>query len=282
MTIDNLILTFFIRAQCFQLSSTEALQNVDAGKQLTDYSVESGKSDALFQNGLINALKDVDTNDSLQTEPCVSSGDVDEYLADPVDTECVHSSHIDTPNLKRSDDKHESLLCSSCDPETTMLKSDYRDGVGTVEIPLVSEGAENEIGREPTFDGMAVNIEEEPNDSEWPCNEFSNMKSGLHFSSTAMNPHQDLNTQVTNHNYIFLGKKVEKIALISDKLIHAYVKHLLVNKDECFTCYLLRLFIRMVATVFLNLLNLCRCKLCRTMKNIVRMWVKSPMNWMRR
>lgn len=94
----------------------EVSQNVKGDEQSTDRPGDLESSVGELHREMIVDIKEEDTKDSMSVQPSSSSGCVDEYLADPVEVDCVNSAYSVNLNLKQSNNVLESsangLPCS--------------------------------------------------------------------------------------------------------------------------------------------------------------------------
>ncbi|TYH36343.1 hypothetical protein ES332_D13G257700v1 [Gossypium tomentosum] len=99
-----------------QSSNVEVSQNVKGDKQSTNRPGDLERSVSELHREMIVDVKEDDTKDSMSVQPSSSSGCVDEYLADPVEADCVNSAYSVNLNLKQSNNVLESsangLPCS--------------------------------------------------------------------------------------------------------------------------------------------------------------------------
>lgn len=180
-------MVIFVRSQYQQLSSAEASQNDNRNKKTTDCQYDYGKSSDIVQRGLItDTKKDFDSKNSLQTEPCNSSGCVDEYLADPGEVDCLNSANSDTSSLEGTNNASKSLFSDSNESKVTALKFDDKSGPSTDAVTVVeahldlSEKTKRDIQGKPKSDTELINVEEEQKEN--ASNEHPDNKSCLHVS----------------------------------------------------------------------------------------------------
>ncbi|GMY29335.1 CRC domain-containing protein TSO1-like isoform X2 [Fagus crenata] len=137
---------------------------------------ESEKSVTQLCRVLItDANKDTEFKKYAQAQPCISSGCVDEYFADPVEVDCVHSADSANASLKQSRVLPESSPSGLPDSKKTITsnyKSDMGKDAGTeVEAPLVlSKQAEEDHQGKPTVDVKPFKSEEEQRGGLWLIN----------------------------------------------------------------------------------------------------------------
>lgn len=160
-----------VRSQYPQLSSAEASQNDSRDKKSTDCPVDYGK--------------DCDAKNSLQSEPCSSSGCVDEYLADFGEVDCLNTAYSDTASLKGTNNASKSLFSGSKESKVTALKFDDKSGLCTdaatvVEAHHLLEKAKKDILGKPKSDSELISVEEEQKDG--ASNKCLNIESGMHVS----------------------------------------------------------------------------------------------------
>ncbi|KAJ6758557.1 hypothetical protein OIU74_025243 [Salix koriyanagi] len=73
---------------------------------------------------IVDVQKRNNINNSEQHQPGSFSGCVDEYLSDPVDVDCADSVNLVSPNVKRSDEAHQSPESNLTNSKIAILESD--------------------------------------------------------------------------------------------------------------------------------------------------------------
>lgn len=194
-----------IRSQYPQLSSAEASQNDNIDKKSTDSPVDYGKSINILQRGLITDTKeDCDAKNSLQSEPCSSSGCIEEYLADFKDVDCLNTAYSDTTSLKGTDNASKSLFSGSKESKVAALRFDDKSGLCTDAATVVEahldllEKTKKDIQGKPKSDAEPINVEEEQKDG--APNKCLNIESGLLVShafeeNDCQNSHSEVTTR---------------------------------------------------------------------------------------
>ena len=131
---------------------------------------------------------DFDIKNDENTQNCSSSLCVDEFLADPVDTDSMYSV---SPGVKQSNDAVESSISDLTHSKETISKFDHKNG-------LIETEESKEFQQEnPICDDEPGNIEGEKNNIEWPSTEFTNIESNLSTQLVQKQHCDELSAQVT-------------------------------------------------------------------------------------
>ncbi|KAJ6674031.1 PROTEIN TESMIN/TSO1-LIKE CXC 2 [Salix viminalis] len=119
---------------------------------------------------IVDVQKRNNINNSEQHQPGSFSGCVDEYLSDPVDVDCADSDNLVSPNVKRSDDAHQSSESNLTNSKIAILESDGIIDMGMKGDP--SQDMPEQDGEDPkeqsTSETKRGKIEEEGNIVEQP------------------------------------------------------------------------------------------------------------------
>ncbi|KAJ6434957.1 hypothetical protein OIU84_000244 [Salix udensis] len=122
---------FLRRFQCPQISGPEIFKNDGRSKNSADDPRDLRKCSTYLNSRLIVDVQKINNiNNSEQHQPGSFSGCVDEYLSDPVDVDCADSDNLVSPNVKRSDDAHQSSESNLTNSKITILESDGIIDVG--------------------------------------------------------------------------------------------------------------------------------------------------------
>ncbi|KAG5225297.1 protein tesmin/TSO1 CXC [Salix suchowensis] len=116
---------FLRRFQCPQISGPDISKNDGRSKNSADDPRDLRKCSTYLNSRLIVVVqKRNNINNSEQHQPGSFSGCVDEYLSDPVDVDCADSVNLVSPNVKRSDDAHQSSESNLTNSKIAILESD--------------------------------------------------------------------------------------------------------------------------------------------------------------
>ncbi|KAE8657929.1 Protein tesmin/TSO1-like CXC 2 [Hibiscus syriacus] len=136
-----------------QSSSVEASRNGEGDKKITHESCILERSLTEFQEGLVTDIRNEDDNkDNVSVQPSSSSGCVDEYLADPVESDCVNSAYAVNSNLKQSNNVLQSSVSGLADSKN--IKIGNKNNVGIENEQGAAQGLSDELQKfeSDTFD----------------------------------------------------------------------------------------------------------------------------------
>ncbi|KAK7260869.1 hypothetical protein RIF29_27168 [Crotalaria pallida] len=169
------------RPQCTQSPGVEISQSDNGDKSIViepPYDSEKLRSQLSLPGEFITdtTLKAADVKNDENTRHCSPPPSVDEYLADPVDTDPIYSAN--NPDVKQSDD---TVASSSQSKEITLKYDDSKDGHGDkAEEPLRLSQESNKFHQEkPVNVEEPEKLEEEKNDVERASQEHTNLESNL-------------------------------------------------------------------------------------------------------
>ncbi|KAJ6295480.1 hypothetical protein OIU78_023492 [Salix suchowensis] len=163
---------FLRRFQCPQISGPDISKNDGRSKNSADDPRDLRKCSTYLNSRLIvDVQKRNNINNSEQHQPGSFSGCVDEYLSDPVDVDCADSVNLVSPNVKRSDDAHQSSESNLTNSKIAILESD-----GIIDMGMKGDASqdmpEQDLGEDPkeqsTSETKRGKFEEEGNIVEQP------------------------------------------------------------------------------------------------------------------
>ncbi|KAM3711469.1 hypothetical protein ACJW31_01G110500 [Castanea mollissima] len=140
---------------------------------------------------LLSSKEEISCNDDKEkksaddpAQPCSSSGCVDEYFADPVELDTVHSADSANASLNQSSILPESSATGLPASKNTIKfddKNDMGKAAGTeVKAPLIlSKQAQEDLHGKPAFDVKSLNSEEQQRDGQWPTDVCPTIESDL-------------------------------------------------------------------------------------------------------
>ncbi|KAB5513932.1 hypothetical protein DKX38_027838 [Salix brachista] len=123
---------FLRRFEMLDFAAQEISKNDGRSKNSADDPRDLRKCSTYLNSRLIvDVQKRNNINNSEQHQPGSFSGCVDEYLSDPVDVDCADSVNLVSPNVKRSDDAHQSSESNLTNSKIAILESDGIIDMGT-------------------------------------------------------------------------------------------------------------------------------------------------------
>ena len=172
----------FPRFPCPQISGPEMSKNDGGSKKSADDPQDLRKCSTYLNSRLIvDVLKRNNINNSEQDQPGSFSGCVDEYLSDPVDVDCADSVNLVSPNVKRSDDAHQSSESNLTNSKIAILESD-----GIIDMGMKGDASQDmpeQDGEDPkeqsTSETKKEKFEEEGNIVEQPSHVYPSFVSDL-------------------------------------------------------------------------------------------------------
>lgn len=213
MTITN-----HIRPQDLLSSKEEISCNDDKEKKSADDPGESKKSVTHLSRVFItDAHKDAEIKKYAQAQPCSSSGCVDEYFADPVELDTVHSADSANASLNQSSILPESSATGLPASKNT-IKFDDKNDMGKdaeteVKAPLIlSKQAQEDLHGKPAFDMKSLNTEEQQKGGRWPTDVWPTIESDFSVDHAFQRQqYEDASSQVTqNFAFYIYYEKLKK------------------------------------------------------------------------
>ncbi|GMJ07219.1 hypothetical protein HRI_004391100 [Hibiscus trionum] len=161
-----------------QSSSVEICQNGEGDKKRTHESCILERSVTELQEGLvIDIKKEDDDKENVSVQPSSSSGCVDEYLADPVEADCVNSSYAVNSNLNQSNNALQSPVNGFVDSKKIKIDNKNNAGREVDAVQLLCGPSEEGIERKLGPDGKSLKIENEQGAAQGLSDEFQKFES---------------------------------------------------------------------------------------------------------
>ncbi|XP_039027980.1 CRC domain-containing protein TSO1-like isoform X2 [Hibiscus syriacus] len=161
-----------------QSSSVEVSQNGEGDKKRTHESCILERSLTEFQDGLVIDIKKEDDNkDNVPVQPSSSSGCIDEYLADPVEADCVNSAYAVNSNLKQSNNVLQSSVNGLAESKNIKIGNKTNVGSEVDAAQLLSGLSEENIDRKLNSDDKSLKIENEQGAAQGLSDEFQKFES---------------------------------------------------------------------------------------------------------
>ncbi|KAK8695275.1 hypothetical protein V6N13_000441 [Hibiscus sabdariffa] len=177
-------------------SSVELSQNDEGDKQITDKSCNLERSVTELQEGLVIDIKKVDDNEgNVSVQPSSSSGCVEEYLADPVEVDCVNSADPVNSNLKQFNNVLQSSVNVLEDSKNIKIGNKNNVGKKVDAAQLLSGQSEENIERKLTCDDKSLKIENEQGAAQGLSDEFQKLEPDTFDLSSKENEYKNLGPQ---------------------------------------------------------------------------------------
>ncbi|KHG19476.1 hypothetical protein F383_23962 [Gossypium arboreum] len=160
-----------------QSSSVEISQKCEGDKKIINESCILERSVTESQEGLVTDIKNEDNKDDVAVQLGSSSECVDEYLADPVETDCAKSACSVKLNLKQSNNVLQSSVDGLLDLKNIKFGSKNNVGREVDAAQFLSGQSEESIERKLTSDEKLLKIENEQGSAQGISDGFQKFES---------------------------------------------------------------------------------------------------------
>lgn len=164
----------------------------------------SDNANAQLNTGLVAKVeKECDIKDSVQDQPCSSSGCVDEYLADTMEADSAISAHSAGSCLNQSNDALQSLQSGFTDSNNTTARFFDKKNISVDKkreldaSPALLEQAEDELQGKSAFNVKPVPTDGKQRGGERTSTEVLNVESNLSVDYASEQLHESSVAQVT-------------------------------------------------------------------------------------